>query len=215
MVEKPAWLAGLELEDGLAQAIVDDVLELGIGGAEDRKDEPPAFPSWSVPWKSSGSSGSMAASPHTAFRDLGGVAGSLNQWAMTAYDSLAKAQQVLAQRAFTSLVHPGDDTLGRPDTRRLRELKELSRYPGEEDAVHEVVKRLADARLLVTTTDPMNPDKITVGLIHEALLQNWGQLQTWLKEDREFLAWRSRLEPSLRAWGAGSPTLLPGTETGC
>jgi WD40 repeat protein len=65
--------------------------------------------------------------------------------------------------------------------------------------VHQVVRLLADARLLVTGRD-LSTGQETVELVHDALLREWGQLRGWLQEDRRFLAWRQMLEERVKEW---------------
>jgi hypothetical protein len=146
---------------------------------------------------------------HEAYETIAGVTGGLTQWADRAYYGLGKEQQRLARRLLTDLVHLGDERQGLPDSRRRRLLGDLYRAEREQEAVHGVVRRLADARLLVTGCEHER-GRETVELIHDALLREWGLLQGWLAEDRRFLAWRQTLEGRLLAWVESAPTDLGG-----
>jgi WD40 repeat protein/serine/threonine protein kinase len=53
-------------------------------------------------------------------------------------------------------------------------------------------------RLLVADTDPQG--EVTVSIVHEALLREWQRVADWLKQNREFLRMRDRLDASLRQW---------------
>ena len=53
-------------------------------------------------------------------------------------------------------------------------------------------------RLLVADTDPRG--EVTVSVVHEALLREWQRIREWLKENREFLRMRDRLDSSLKLW---------------
>ncbi|MBV8223887.1 MAG: hypothetical protein JO232_01720 [Verrucomicrobia bacterium] len=53
-------------------------------------------------------------------------------------------------------------------------------------------------RLLVADTDPQG--EVTVSVVHEALLREWQRIREWLKENREFLRMRDRLDSSLKLW---------------
>jgi uncharacterized protein len=55
-----------------------------------------------------------------------------------------------------------------------------------------------EKRLLVAGTDPQG--EVTVSVAHEALLREWQRVKEWLKENREFLRMRDRLDSSLRLW---------------
>jgi WD40 repeat protein/serine/threonine protein kinase len=53
-------------------------------------------------------------------------------------------------------------------------------------------------RLLVADTDPQG--EVTVSVVHEALLREWQRVADWLKQNREFLRMRDRLDASMRQW---------------
>jgi formylglycine-generating enzyme required for sulfatase activity len=44
------------------------------------------------------------------------------------------------------------------------------------------------------------PDEIYAEIAHEAIFHHWKKLRDWIAGEREFLAWRSRLEAARRAW---------------
>jgi WD40 repeat protein len=55
-----------------------------------------------------------------------------------------------------------------------------------------------EKRLLVADTDPQG--EVTVSVAHEALLREWQRFTDWLKQNREFLRMRDRLDASERQW---------------
>ncbi|MGE5260139.1 MAG: TIR domain-containing protein [Actinomycetota bacterium] len=60
-----------------------------------------------------------------------------------------------------------------------------------------ILQKLIDARLLVTRdVDGQH----TVEVTHEALIRKWPRLRAWLDEEREFLIGKSRLEAALADW---------------
>src|SRR5205814_1339263 len=79
-------------------------------------------------------------------------------------------------------------------TRRLAVRSEFS----EEE--WRLVSELADHpnRLLVTATPEDGETHAEVA--HEALFRRWGRLREWIVGQRDFLAWRSRLEGARRTW---------------
>jgi hypothetical protein len=140
---------------------------------------------------------------HHAYDAMGGLEGALTNTAEAVYDKLSDWEKHAARRIFLQLVRPGE---GSEDTRRRATFAEL----GEE--ARDIVKQLADARLLVTDHDSGSTDE-TVELAHEALIQYWGLYKTWLNEDREFLLWRKRLRDAREEWlrtGRDSGALLSG-----
>jgi hypothetical protein len=60
------------------------------------------------------------------------------------------------------------------------------------------VKQLAAERLVVTDRDGTGQD--TAEVIHEALIQNWGRMQEWMKEDRPFRIWQDQMRVTFNQW---------------
>jgi len=134
---------------------------------------------------------------YAAYQMDGGVAGAIGRWAEDTYNGLTEAEQQLARRVFTRLVHYGEGDAA--DTRQRRALPELLTQPDERDALHRLLQRLADKRLI--TTDEAQGVEF-VEIIHDALLKEWPRLEQWSADQREFLLWRQRLEAYLRTWEA-------------
>ncbi len=129
---------------------------------------------------------------YDAYQAIGGVAGAISVWADDAYSGLSAPEQPLARRVLTRLVHYGEG--GAADTRQRQALADLVTEPGEQDALRQLVKKLADARLVVTGEGE------TVEIIHDALLREWARLKQWITEQREFYLWRQRLDAQLQTW---------------
>jgi formylglycine-generating enzyme required for sulfatase activity len=118
---------------------------------------------------------------------------------------------VLVARADAFLAaHPNsEDELRRIFTLRLATVRE-----GEEptrrraarseftDEEWRLVTELADHpnRLLVTATPEAGESYAEVA--HEAVFRRWDKLREWIAAEREFLAWRTGLEATRRAWQA-------------
>ena len=92
---------------------------------------------------------------------------------------------------FIQLVRPGEGT---EDTRRIAVKGEL----GEQS--WSLVKKLADARLVVTNRNATSQE--TVEVVHETLIRNWGKLREWMSTDRVFRAWQERLRATIKQWEA-------------
>ena len=116
---------------------------------------------------------------------------------------------VLVNRADTFLAdHPkSQDELRRIFTLKLATVREgeeptRRRAPRFEFSEEEwrLVSELADHpnRLLVTATPEGGETYAEVA--HEAIFRRWDKLHNWIAAEREFLAWRSGLETSWRAW---------------
>jgi len=87
------------------------------------------------------------------------------------------------------MVRPGEHT---EDTRRLATRGEL----GEEGWM--LARQLSDKRLVVTDVTPNGQE--TAEIVHEALIQRWTRLQTWMNADRAFREWQERLRAMLHQW---------------
>jgi len=183
-VEEPAQRVGLTFEVGLIESIVQDagqaehtlpLLQSALAQVCHQQED-----RWLT---------------YTVYQSVGGVAGALSLWAEDAYVALSAEEQTLARRIFTRLVHfnVGEGT----DTRQRQSLIVLAARPEDREAVHRLVRRLADARLLLTA-EHMGGQ--TVEIIHDALLHEWGRLAGWITEKREFYLWRQRLDTQLQSW---------------
>lgn len=180
-VEEPARQAGLRLEDGLVDAILED------GG-----DEPGSLPlvshALAETWRRRrGNSLTLA-----GYRAAGGVAGALAQTADAVYaDRLDDEQREVARRLLLRLVTPGEGT---PDTRRPLPLSELE-DDSDAELMTAVAAELTDARLLTV-------DRDTVEIAHEALIASWPLLRGWIEESRDDLRIRQRIDRAGAEWVA-------------
>jgi formylglycine-generating enzyme required for sulfatase activity len=180
-IEEPAKKVDATFEPGLVERILDEV-----------GDEPGHLPLVEFVlqrlWEDAAKHG--GAMRHDAYDAMDGLEGALANTAEAVYDKFSDREKQAARRIFLQLVRPGE---GAEDTRRRATFEEL----GEE--VRSVVKRLADARLLVTGRASGSIEE-TVEVAHEALIQHWSLYKTWLNEDREFLLWRKRLRDARKEW---------------
>jgi WD40 repeat protein/class 3 adenylate cyclase/energy-coupling factor transporter ATP-binding protein EcfA2 len=181
-IERPAEHAGLLLEPGVVEGILRDV----VG-------QPGALPLLShsllETWKRR--SGRMLTL--IGYLQSGGVQGAIAQTAETVYhDALSTEQQALARNVFLRLTELGEGT---EDTRRRVSIAELVPRPEQEAEVHEVLRTLADARLVTI-------GERTVEVAHEALIRHWPTLREWLDEDREGRLLHRRLTEDAQEWEA-------------
>jgi WD40 repeat protein len=131
-----------------------------------------------------------------AYRESGGVAGSLAKRADEVYESLPEDERAIARRVLLRLTQPGEGT---EDTRRRASFGELLTVSEEQDAVERVVSSLAHARLLTTGTDESTGGR-AVDVSHEALIRGWPRLREWLDEDRTGLRTHRRLTEAALEW---------------
>ena len=193
IVQGPAEAVGLSFEPGLVDAIVSDVMETAQAPGK-RAVRSTILPLLEFALTQLWERRQEGMLTHKVYKDLGGVTGSLTQWADKAYQKLAKdGQGDLTRRILTELVSLGDESQGRPDSRLRKSLKSLIRNESERETVKSVVQSLADALLLSTFQG-------NVEIIHDSLIREWGLLQRWLKEDRRFLVWRQELDERATSW---------------
>jgi WD40 repeat protein len=189
MIERPAKAVGLALEEGLTELILKDVTTDG----EARSATLPLLEFTLTQLWEKRRDGLLT---HEAYQAIGGVTGSLARWADDAYSELPKTDQVLAESLLTSLVHLGNEVEGLPDTRKRCRLNEL----GESESMRRVIKHFVDRRLIVTNGE-------MVELVHDAMVREWGRLQSWLNENRRFLLWRQGIGDNLQRWIASAPDI--------
>ena len=179
VIERPAQKLGVAFEDGLVTRILHDV-----------KDQPGNLPLLEFALTELWKRRTNKLLTHTAYENIGGVKGSLARHADAKYSALSSVEKEQVRQIFVQLVHPGQGT---EDTRRLATKSEIG------DASWSLVKQLADARLVVTSRDTARQQE-TVEVVHEALIRNWGELQGWMEDDREFRVWQDQLRAAMQQW---------------
>jgi len=190
-IENPTKMLGVEVEDGLADRILDAV-----------SSEPGNLPllefALTELWKRQ--HGRMLT--HTAYDEIGGVERALTSYAESFYESLDAQEKERAKHIFVQLVRPGEGT---EDIRRVARCADV----GEEN--WELVTKLADARLVVTGGSQMDATSESgahleenVEVIHEAMIKGWQRLREWVEADREFRTWQERLRAAMRQWNTSN-----------
>jgi WD40 repeat protein len=181
-IEKPAALAGGEIESGLVDQLLHDV-----------GSDPGTLPllefALSRLW-SQKTGRRMTAEDYQA---IGGLRGALNQHADAVIDGLREGGlEDVARRVFLDLIEPGKGT---EDTRRR--IAKARVAASAEWA--EVVETLVRERL-VTTDRPDDARGDTIELVHESLIRNWATLQGWVDADRKSIEARSEIQAAADRW---------------
>jgi WD40 repeat protein/DNA-binding SARP family transcriptional activator len=191
-IQRPAEKQGAAFEEGLVERLLKDVGQ-----------EPGHLPllefALTLLWEKQ-DDGWLA---HAHYNEIGQVEGALARYADDVLGELEEGERELARQIFVQLVRPGQGT---EDTRRVAARSELG------DDRWSLVRHLADQRLVVTGRDESS-DQETVEVVHEALIQRWGQLKAWMTEDRGFRTWQERLRSGLGGWlasGSDEGALLRG-----
>jgi WD40 repeat protein/serine/threonine protein kinase len=178
-IEGPATRAGLRLESGLVEAIVDDA-------GDDAGSLPLVSHALMETWLRRRDTLLTV----EGFRSAGGVIGAIAQSAEQAYERLGAPEKTACRRLFLRLVTPGD---GVPDTRRLLSWRQV----GDDPTTRAVIDTLAKERLLTV-------DDRGVEIIHETLNLTWPRFRGWIEESRDDLRTRQRVAQDAAEWEAQS-----------
>ncbi len=184
VIEEPARRAGLAIDPGLVDTILDDVAH-----------SPGALPLLEHALLELWNRGGGRRLTFEDYRASGGVDGALSQAADDLYASFSPAQQDIARRTLLRLTQPGEGT---EDTRRRAALDELAGTGAELD-VDTVVSALIQARLLTTSSEPETGER-WLDVSHEALIRGWPRLRAWIDEDRAGLRIHRRVTEAVAEW---------------
>ncbi len=184
VIVKPAELAGLDMEQALVQALLEDTRT---------EDALPllAFTLRELYELATADSTSLGVSE---YRDrLGGLQGSVARAAegLLEVRPLTGEQEEELRGAFLGMVRMDEDGHFARDALSWNLLSE---------SAHEWLERFVQARLLVKRGDG---EESTVEVAHEALFRAWEKLAGWLDENREALILRRELGQAARLWERG------------
>lgn len=148
-------------------------------------------------------------SPATTLEKIRGVGGALAQKAEAIYSKLPENQKLIARRAFLKMIQLGE---GSRDTRRRAYLSEMIPHDGSIDELRQVLNHFADkdSRLVSLSIEKSHDNKqnntssksnqYLAEVTHEALLENWEELNQWLDNARDDLRFERRLNEAIQEW---------------
>ena len=175
-IEQPAARAGLELEHGLADALVADVAG-----------EPGGLPMLSTTLLELWRARDGRVLRYGTYQTSGGVRGAVARLAEDAYARLGESEQRIARGVMLRLAGGQAGAL----VRRRVPAAQLERI----DGAGPVLAELTDARLLTVSDGE-------VELSHEALLREWPRYRAWLEEDRAGRQVHAHLTETAADWDA-------------
>ncbi|MDH4048502.1 MAG: tetratricopeptide repeat protein [Gammaproteobacteria bacterium] len=129
-----------------------------------------------------------------AYRDLGGVEGSLAQRAEKVFKDLpddVEAELPKVLNALVSIEHDGHETIGR---------KRAPWTDASTGKSRELIETFVKNRLFVTELADDGSAVVTVA--HEALLWHWPRVKDWVAQNRENLRMRGRIAAAAERWKA-------------
>ena len=183
VIEKPMAIAGVPLDSGLADTMIEDA-----GG------QPGALALLEHALDQLWRECKGEAPTNTHYRNIGRLKGAIRAHADRVLSGKlgTEAQREMARRIFVELTALGE---GAEDSARRVPKPKLLSLPGEGAA--EVLQILTDERL-VTTGDADDPDAVAIA--HEALIREWGSLRGWVDKRREDIRFERELEHAEEAW---------------
>lgn len=133
--------------------------------------------------------------------NLGGVKGCLEKQAYAIYHSLNARERQVAKQIFLKLVQINEDTV----VSCKQVLKTDLITPQQSLAVvSKVLKKLAKARLIITTkfTNYQNNNQTVtvVELAHNTIINHWSQLNFWIESNREAIKQKPGMEADAQRW---------------
>jgi WD40 repeat protein len=135
----------------------------------------------------------------SSYYSLGRVRGALQQRVEQIYQALPKAEQLAAQRIFLRLVGIGGEEELETEWRPVRRRALRSEF--DSGLEQQVLMQLINENLLVSNQQPQTQEA-TVEIAHEALLTSWQTLNAWIKDNRQAIALRNRLNDDVTRWQA-------------
>ncbi|MEZ4683967.1 MAG: NACHT domain-containing protein [Caldilineaceae bacterium] len=203
-------------EDGLRQAIVKPAANSGVYIEEalvnqlldDANNEPGVLPfvqeTMVLLWEKL-ERRYLPAAAYTELSDgtqqgLSGLYLAMTQRASSTLNSFNAEQRKIARRILLRLIQFGE---GRADTRRQQPISNLLTNQTEQALFTETLNKLTNERLLTLTAAEIRSAETgerKVDIAHEALLNGWPQLRTWINERRAAEQIRRRLEEKATDW---------------
>jgi WD40 repeat protein len=190
-IELPAQKLEVQLEENLTQRILDDVGQ-----------EPGNLPLLEFALTQLWEKQKHRRLTHQAYEEIGGIKRAIIKTAEQIYNQLSPQEQEQVRNIFVRLTRLDDRSVRSEqhrDTRRRVAMKELVPLDSNTGVIKDLVRRLADERLVVTSVDGVT-GREEVEVVHEALIQYWSRLQEWLNKDRENLQLRERIRQQALDW---------------
>jgi basic membrane lipoprotein Med (substrate-binding protein (PBP1-ABC) superfamily)/DNA-binding SARP family transcriptional activator len=196
---QPAARAGVRLEPGLEAALIGDVLG-----------EPGALPLFQFALTDLFDRRIGDTLTLGAYREMGGIQGSLSRKSEQLYDRLTDDQQSAARQVFLRLVAISDSETR---SRRRVDASKLLELQLDVTDLQAVLQAFGQQRLLSFDRNDVTGSP-TVEVAHEALLENWNRLAEWIDAGMEDVRQNVRLTAAAAEWdddGRTNGYLLTGT----
>ncbi|MBN9685188.1 MULTISPECIES: nSTAND1 domain-containing NTPase [unclassified Corallococcus] len=188
VITGPAWLVGLEFEEGLVE-----VLRRDIAG------ESGALPLLEYALDRLWEQRKGRLLTHEAYQSIGGVEGAVSGTADRLMAGFSEEERAQVRRLFVAMV--GIRQQGALDTRRRVWMDDARPAEPEARAAFErVVEALVASRLVVKGMDTASQQGAWLEVAHEALLRKWPLLREWVAQDEKLIEQRHELEVMTEGW---------------
>lgn len=198
-IEAPARKVGLKFEDGVVEALLEDILG-----------EPAGLPLLQFALLQLWRSRSRNRITWPAYKRLGNARQALARTADRLFQNSLPQDQQTTRHIFMRLVRP-DIGAEVTSSRVAREVLWTLEAP---DRVQHVLTRFAGAGLIrITRGSQADRGDDACEVAHEALIRNWPELEGWLEQDRASMRQRYRLSDAAQQWhesGRSADLLLRG-----
>ncbi|MEV4680621.1 caspase, EACC1-associated type [Streptomyces kurssanovii] len=186
-IEGPAAAAGLKLEDGLADRLLQDLNEgrLGDHGTG-------ALPFLAHALRETWLRRAGARLTLAGYHATGGIWRSMSRTGENLYGELSPENQLVLRELLLRMVHLPPDGAGAVIRHPIPLASLLDGLPA---GAQDVRDRLAKDRLITVDQD-------TAQIAHESLLRAWSRLRDWVTEDAAALLQRQRLRIATEEWQA-------------
>ena len=146
------------------------------------------------------------------YRAMGGLEGALATHAEAVFEQLRPHEQAAFDLVMRRLVTLGQGQEEVPNRRTAPyfEICDDGKQSDEKSGARSFVDLFVTNRLFVADSDPHG--NVVISVAHEALLQEWQRVKSWVAANRDFLRMRNRLDASLQNWkerGGHEADLLP------
>ncbi|MEO0984221.1 MAG: pentapeptide repeat-containing protein [Cyanobacteria bacterium J06639_14] len=128
--------------------------------------------------------------------EMEGIGGALAGKAQDIYDKLSDSDKMIARWTFIELVQIGEGTR---DTRRRVEIEDLVIPQNTLSRVKHLLHKFSTQEARLITLSSQGKHEVAE-LTHEALIQNWIQLQKWIDGVRGALLQKRQIEHLAQSW---------------
>ncbi|BEL04872.1 hypothetical protein Q0Z83_030630 [Actinoplanes sichuanensis] len=187
IIVAPAASARACLQDGLAERIIDDVLD-----GRDRA-ATTVLPLLEVTLEQLWENQSDGLLTRQAYDGFGGLSGSITSWCDQVISGLPEP---VTRSLLTMLVRPADPEHNIPAVRRRRRISDLLQGDGD---CGRVLDALIAGRIVVAGCPESTPEPVAE-LAHDALIDRWYTLRTWAEQDTAYQRWLHRAEERRHQW---------------